>query len=228
MPKPLRYYIFSYFPLYSPWHKHPHIVGSATYLTKDGELPEWYSDIEEYDHSHGVIRACMWMLDEHHNPGIVFVLDQAKEVYDHLIEWSEKKPTEWFTIQISDVDVPDGNIYGVVLFPVLQKSVDRWKLARLMMHGEFYEAGEIQIICDPLRFVSGVNHTFSSLKDRIVSPIGVGFLDTMNVNNNPSDVDFGAIIEVGRFDVDVVPPNKSCFVTEMLKNELEDMKCNKD
>jgi hypothetical protein len=97
-----------------------------------------------------MVRAMYWIEAEgEHVP--VLVVDQARAVVEHLVAWAEGHPEEWFEVQLAITPLQ----YSFVLMPDLQKSIQRYRTARRILHGEVVPASTpFKIICRPLAFTS--------------------------------------------------------------------------
>jgi hypothetical protein len=121
------------------------------------------------------IRAVLWTLrDDAVCP--VFLLDNASEVKDHFIEWSEGQPTEWFVVT-GDANWP---AYGICLMPKLHKSIERWEL-RLKLAGMELpkkKKDKVSILFVPL-YHSAPKSTCEDVVKRLFKQktCSIGFLD---------------------------------------------------
>ena len=99
----------------------------------------------------GKAECCLWMLDDQNRPGAVLALEQAAAIAGHLKEWAENQPAKWFKVYVKERE----GKYAVVLFPEIRQSLSRFKFAHLLEGGDPIASGKVQVITNPLRFVSG-------------------------------------------------------------------------
>lgn len=45
----------------------------------------------------GSAKACLWVMKDD-KPTPIFLIDQAKAIYEHLVAWSENEPEKWFQL----------------------------------------------------------------------------------------------------------------------------------
>ena len=79
---------------------------------------------DKIDYTAGEPKGLIWVLCN----GLlspVLVLDDAKMVYDHLLEWSGQKPSEWFKLYRSKVRTEKENLFVVGLYPDIHKIADK-------------------------------------------------------------------------------------------------------
>lgn len=186
--EPGRVMIVSYMPL---------LTGEPgrTISADDPELSEMLRQADECPGGH--IEACLWAADgEHVTP--VFIMDKAHAIADHLSEWSEERPGEWFALCFAERE----GRYAAILFPNINQSVARFRVARLHCYEEIVTAKDYQVLFRPLCLVSSLQHIFSQVRCRIPEQSSVGFLDAGDVDRgNPLDVDAERIKMVGPFGV---------------------------
>ena len=185
---PARVMIVSYVPL---------LTGEPgrTMSVDDPELAGLLRQADECPGGH--IEACLWAADgEHATP--VFVMDQAHAIADHLSEWADDKPGEWFAICFAERE----GRYTAILFPNINASIARFKVASIVHYEEIVTAKDYQVLFRPPCFVSGPQHIFGHVRCRIPEQLSVGFLDKQAVDrDNPLDVNPEAIKKVGPFKV---------------------------
>jgi hypothetical protein len=80
----------------------------------------------------GRAAACLWMLGGQGNPMPVLALEQAQTIADHLSEWADSEPAKWFRVHLKERD----GRYGLVLFPELQRPLERFRFAHLLEGGD--------------------------------------------------------------------------------------------
>lgn len=112
------------------------------------ELKDLFKQIEEVNN---VVPGCLWVSYKEIKACPVFLLKRAKDIYDHIMLWSENKPEERFHLQYYVTKEK----YGVRLFPDPKKSIARFKEAWLIRQGELIPPEtEIKLISKPLEFDS--------------------------------------------------------------------------
>jgi len=122
----------------------------------------------------------------------------AVEIAGHLSEWSEDKPGEWFALCFAERQ----GRYTAILFPNINQSIARFKVARIARYEEIVTAKDYQVLFRPLCFVAAPRHMFSQVRCRIPDWASVGFLDTYDVDlGKPHDIDPERIKMVGPFKV---------------------------
>jgi len=205
------YLVLSYFPLldavaegYNP--------GDA--LTID----EFQSKLFKHYDDEGLskIEACMWIIDDKGDLCPVFSINKAHEIYQHLVAWSEADHEDWFELQIKKYD----NRYGIILISKPEKSIERWKMARMVNHEEFVINCDFKVLTEPLQFVSseGGTATYDQVKDKIGESLQIYFIEhdtLMQYSDDPSKVGDEAFIDVGRFPV----CNKTAYLDEMMRDQ---------
>jgi hypothetical protein len=145
----------------------------------------------------GLADACLWMAE---GGGVfpVFVLPQARASAEHLLAWAEHRPGEWFSVCFAERE----GRYVVTLFPRLAWSVERFKAAHFVHHGDLSNAEGYELLCRPLAFVSGPRHTFGRIKKLIADPSFLGFLEPDDFDPaTPTSLNLDRIRRVGPFPV---------------------------
>jgi hypothetical protein len=97
----------------------------------------------------GHVEAVVWAGDDDGSPWPILVLDRADEVFEHLVEWAEGSPAARFKVAWTT----HGNNYALALMPRIDRSVDRYKIARRLISGEDGRGdASFRIVFRPLRF----------------------------------------------------------------------------
>jgi len=153
--------------------------------------------LNEYDA--GGADGCLWAI-ENDQPVPVLILDRAKEVADHIQYWSEQRPSDWFNIYVKD----RSNKYAVVLAPNLKKSLDRLRVATMMVHETTFPPGtEFITLFRPLSFVTGRAMAFNQLREKIYAQksLHLYLLDTkdFSMEAGPAGIDGSKFIDLGEF-----------------------------
>jgi len=151
--------------------------------------------------------------------GVVLVYDNAKEIKEHLIAWTERKPKEWFKLI---ADVKDG-MYSIVLMPILEKSVERWRLQYLISNG--YQAPDdlkITFIFKPLNFVTTRPSKMSkNVKERKVE---FSLIDVKDAEKFIEDMNDGKVVhevlhKIGTYKLKI---ESNQLTNEMLEEAKKD------
>lgn len=97
------------------------------------------------------IEMVAWALEDYHSktrPYPVLIVPFARDICEHLLEWSGHKPEQYFTL----VWRSNGQGYDLVLVPNFEKSVRRYHLITgdsrtltILGHMFLYQAGESQL-----------------------------------------------------------------------------------
>src|ERR1051325_3895298 len=81
-------------------------------------------------------------------PSLVF--DRGTEIADHLVEWAEGNPRDWFELVIGDATEPEGQLgYGVILLPIVERSIERWRHSYRLTHDAeppAFERAQIKVV----------------------------------------------------------------------------------
>lgn len=117
------------------------------------------------------INACLWAGPDPPKP--VFIINKAQQVVDHLKSWAEDKLEDWFELNFVEME----DFYGVILWPDLNRSLERFKTAWLHRNEELLAPQSCQFIFRPLCFRSKNKTTFNLVKEKISRTAEIGFLD---------------------------------------------------
>jgi len=146
----------------------------------------------------GHVEGCLWLPSRSMTWGEVmpiFMMDQAHAIADHLCEWAEGKPGEWFTLCFTE----RMGRYLAILFPNINRSMARF---RVTSYEEIVTAKDYKVLFRLLCFVSVTGHGFDlDLKGRIPDSSEVGFVDTRDVDPIEPFVEGEAIKTIGPFPV---------------------------
>ncbi len=121
----------------------------------------------------GHVEAVVWARDDSGTPWPVLVLERAAEVFEHLVEWSEGSPATWFKLAWT----VNEDEYALALLPRVDKSVERYKLARRLASGKDVPSdATFQVVFKPVLFHGPVSTLSRDLLPRPPSRVRVGFL----------------------------------------------------
>ena len=144
----------------------------------------------------GKAHGCAWSL---HNNGfdLMFVIDNAKEVHDHLIEWAEGVPQRWFDLCIDEVE----DQYCVALLPKWEMSFERYREAYHLTTGHKLSRNTKAILlAKPITFISDPRPaTFNAIKDKISPRVVVGLVDKADIT--PAGIEDDKVYSLGSFKV---------------------------
>ena len=184
--KPITYVVLSYFPL---------LVGNAgdTIDLDAGTIDELQDFLKDFP---GIATCCLWTK---HKDGLrpVLVFEDADRIYDHLIAWSENDPGGRFNLTI----IQKGGKYLIALAPDVEKSIDRFKIARQLKTGfPIPSNSQFHVMFQPLYFVSGSSNMFALVKDELPDEVHVGLMDASLINvEDPGSMDPDRIRWIGPF-----------------------------
>jgi hypothetical protein len=118
-------------------------------------------------------------------------------VAEHLKVWSENRPEIWFDLAFSELN----GSYGVSIFPNLERSLERFKIANQIRTGYPIDEknSEFRFIFKPLHFISENLICFNTVKPKLGKSTKVFLLDRDDLDvNNPS---LSSAIELGRLNI---------------------------
>lgn len=206
-------YIIGYHPLLDT----NRIPGS---LLDKGDSEKFINEMRGiYDKS---VDGCMWGVAEDGSLALALMIEQAEEVAEHLIKWSENKPTEWFKLYIA---WEDPSRYCVALMPNPRKSVERFKVARMMFHDDLPDSDDkYTVIFSPL-IVCSAGSTFSAhVADKLRGELVVYTTETGPVKEGRMD---GKRHFIGKFAIPPEQLGKAALENEeygsYLRDHLDDM-----
>jgi hypothetical protein len=141
----------------------------------------------------GHVHAIIWGLDDAGASWPVLVIDRAREIVDHLLEWSESNPAEWFEIHVEE----SSSEYTLALVPRMDMSIERFRAARLLFAGEVLPPdARFRVISCPIVF-SGPRTPTTPVLDQLPDPMQIGFLDRARLPERLEDLDAGHVIRIG-------------------------------
>jgi len=112
----------------------------------------------------------------------VLLHDRADEIASHLRLWSEGKPEEWFTLHFYE----HNNHLAILLFPDVEKSIERLKLALSLQHIEMKDEiakAEARILCAPLVYRSkpGMGEVYGKNRNNLPDEMRLCMIKTSDV-----------------------------------------------
>jgi hypothetical protein len=213
--------IISYWPLFDP-RAHGYQAGdilldaqsSAQSDAQSSAKPQDMSQLKHalscLDDEAGQATACLWAnypFDNHPTTIIpVLVLDKAKDIVQHLKTWSDGDLVNWFKLLVYHRPT-DRSRYCVILMPDTIRSVERYHLARELLHGEPRpSAAELkewkyQVVFRPLSFGAASSLVYARLADTLSTlHMHLGIVDSSDIDvNNPGNLDHNKIEVLGPF-----------------------------
>lgn len=192
--------IFSYWPLLRSLDSFGLDPASFTDLENDMDTVKAIMDHLDEHYTAGTVEGILWtQRDGTSHP--VFVLEQAKEVAEHISEWAEGNPGEWFKLRLISRQLDDNMVqYALVLMPDLEKGIKRMKANTGVEEEMAYT-----IVFRPVTF-TGRGPTFGMIEPMIPDRVKLEFIDSTDVDlDNPDlfeNLEDDAVIEVGEFELE--------------------------
>jgi hypothetical protein len=144
----------------------------------------------------GKAYACAWARTKDSGVMPVFVLDRAKEIYDHLVAWSEGRPEVWFKLYFYKTK----KRYAIILFPEIEKSIARFKFRMALGNVDYNEKDDkIEVICHPLLFTSANLGMINKVP--LAPKMSLGLLDKNDYNPKGDPMVINDPHELGPFTV---------------------------
>ena len=139
--------------------------------------------------------ACLWVYegkDPDGDPAPVLIYENADDICEHLIGYSEGKPEDWFTLYYDF----DGSDYTVIVAPNHDKMFHRFSAARKLFHKDFtnYKKEDVTFFFATLRIDVFDSKSIGPITKRVASreETMLGFLDTdglKKVQGGDNDID---------------------------------------
>lgn len=131
----------------------------------------------------GRATGCVWLMDKDaagvHRPYPALIMPKAKEIADHFRTWADNEPEEWFKLWVA-WDGTDDSRYAVMLTPNVQKSIERWRLARFLIQQQVPPTPTEcthTVLFQPLLFGSCSPGCFSKIRSLLPTRMRVALLD---------------------------------------------------
>lgn len=152
-----------------------------------------------FDTDAGHVDAVVWAHDDRGLPWPIFVLDRAEEVFEHLIEWAEGSPSNWFRL----VWAARGDEYALALVPRAERSLERYRLARRLTTGKDVPAdARFEIVFRPVLFRGPKSPISTDMLSRLPKQVRVGFLSRSALPANLASLDSTSMPFCGPLDVE--------------------------
>lgn len=193
--------VFSYWPLLRSLESFGLTPAKAQDLQEgDEDTVREVMDHLDQEYTAGAVEAIAWSSIDG-VPAPVFVMDRAKEVAEHLTEWAEGNPGEWFKMRLISRDLDDGDTqYAIVLMPDLEKGIQRMRA-----NTGIEEEMTYTIVFRPIRF-TGRGPAFKSIEGMLPDRIRLSFLDKESIDFGDAQAfeNLGEqeLIEVGEFELE--------------------------
>jgi hypothetical protein len=169
-PKPV-VALFSYFPLFNYNGLEP---GSELAAEPDRLADLIETMLSAYDgHPVGIV----WGLDTEDNIYTpIIIIPRAKELVDHMKEWSESKVGERFRVILSRLERGG---YGLMVAPILHCSINRWISARFLYQEQLFPKDDhrFMVLFRPILATSESCEAFSHAEPHLGDSIRIGLCD---------------------------------------------------
>jgi hypothetical protein len=162
--------------------------------------------------------GCIWIKEDNGAALPILIYPDARNIADHLVEWAEGKPEDYFHISLAE----EGSSYVLLLMPELQRSVDRYRLQYKLKNKREMEESEFNIIFRPLHVFAPNAQTYPQVKQDVPKDkMKVGLLDIRSISPdmsyNPSDIIWIGPLRVG-------PPDSAKeWLEDNLKEDIKPM-----
>lgn len=126
------------------------------------------------------VDACVWAghQDEFH---AYFLMEGAAEVAEHMLEWSEGEPENWFNV----VHYPDGSGYHIGIFPKFDASIERFKIAYQLRTGfPIAQDTHYRLIFKPIYFQARSSEVYQQVEPILGDSIHIHLLETSEFDQN--------------------------------------------
>jgi hypothetical protein len=121
----------------------------------------------------GHVEAVVWAVGDGGEFLPMLAMARAEEVFEHLVEWSEGSPATWFKLLIDEND----DEYAMALVPDVQRSLDRFHVARSLIVGADVPPAEVRVVFQPLVFRGPKSDVSRQVLPTLRDEVAVGFVD---------------------------------------------------
>lgn len=139
------------------------------------------------------VEAVVWAAGDGGDFSPVFAMAQADAVFEHLVEWSEGSPASWFKLLVDESD----DEYSLALVPDVQRSLDRFLLARSVVAGDEILPEEVRVVFQPLAFRGPKSDVSRRVLPTLRDEVTVGFVDVETLRAGLERLDPRAASRVG-------------------------------
>lgn len=210
--KPAQNIIFSYVPLLRGAPGTAFLGGQAAEAAKS--MAAALEDLPS-----GSAMACIWLV-ENGTAKAVFAVDRPDEIAEHLKEWAEGRPQDWFSFHYLE----KGEAYATALMPDFKKSSERWKAAFQLKYGYPPQAGDESFIFRPLHSVAPSKSAFSKVKPFIGQKVRVGLVGEDEISpNSPIEMEKLRVRDLGEFKA-VSEQSGRGMMHGWLENAIDDIR----
>lgn len=141
----------------------------------------------------GHVDAVVWAVGDGGEYSPVFAMARADEVFEHLVEWSDGSPASWFKLVVDESEEE----YAMALVPDVQRSLDRFHLARSAVAGAEVLPEEVRVVFQPLMFRGTKSDVSRRVLPSLRDEVTVGFVDVETVRAGIERLDPRAASRIG-------------------------------
>lgn len=141
----------------------------------------------------GHVDAVVWAVGDGGEYSPVFAMARADEVFEHLVEWSEGAPASWFKLIIDESD----DEYALALVPDVQRSLDRFLLARSMVAGTEVLPEDVRVVFQPILFRGPKSDLSRRVLPSLRDEVAIGFIDVESLRAGIERLDPRAASSIG-------------------------------
>jgi hypothetical protein len=147
----------------------------------------------------GHVRAVVWADFDSGAPWPVLVLDHANEILEHLAEWAEGSPADWFTL----IWTTNGDRYALALMPRVDRSVERYRTVRHISAGEEVPSdATFHVAFKPILFRGPMSASSRAMLRGIPQRVRVGFLDRDELPADDDLLDPARVVSFGPIEAE--------------------------
>lgn len=148
------------------------------------------------DREAAVADGVVWMMDALGSTWPAPIHRRAREVHQHLVEWSEGDPSTWFDLRVEVC----GDEYALALVPRMERSVERFRVAAGLA-GTPFDPAVARVLSVPLAFAGPKGPTTDEALARVPARVRVGFVEPAELARGVERLDQRAIATVGPIHV---------------------------
>ena len=158
-----------------------------------GELVDPADVAPLLDTDAGHVDAVVWAVGDGGAFSPVFAMARADDVFEHLVEWSEGAPAIWFKLLVDESD----DEYAIALVPDVQRSLDRFLLARSMVAGAEVLPEDVRVVFQPILFRGPKSEVSRRVLPSLRDEVAVGFIDVESLRAGIERLDPRAASSIG-------------------------------
>lgn len=145
----------------------------------------------------GQVEGVLWCRDPDGATWPTLLIERAREVMEHLVEWAEGDPARWFRLVVDEA----GREYAMALMPRMDLSIERYRAARRLVAGDAGpEWVPARVMSQPLVFRGPKSSISDGALAAMPDEVRVGFLPSVAAAE-PGTANLGAIPSVGPLQV---------------------------